>query len=33
VRNLLDKEYLVSPDARAILSPGISGSLTAFVRL
>jgi hemoglobin/transferrin/lactoferrin receptor protein len=33
VRNLLDKKYLVSPDARAILSPGISGSLTAFVRL
>jgi outer membrane receptor protein involved in Fe transport len=32
VRNVLDKEYLVSPDARAVPAPGVSASFTAFVR-
>lgn len=32
VRNLFDRAYPVSPDVRAVLAPGISGSLTAVVR-
>jgi outer membrane receptor protein involved in Fe transport len=32
VRNLLDQQYPVSPDARAIPSPGISAVLTATAR-
>ncbi len=32
VRNVLDKLYLVSPDARAVPAPGISATLTGFVR-
>lgn len=32
VRNVLDKAYLVSPDPRAVLAPGISASFTTFVR-
>ncbi len=32
VRNVLDKPYLVSPDPRAVLAPGISASFTTFVR-
>ena len=32
VRNVLDKAYLVSPDARAVLAPGISATFTGFVR-
>jgi hemoglobin/transferrin/lactoferrin receptor protein len=31
-RNLLDKAYLVTPDARAILAPGLTGVVTATVR-
>ncbi len=31
-RNLLDKAYLVSPDARAVLAPGITGILTLGLR-
>ena len=31
-RNLLDKAYLVTPDARATLAPGITGILTATFR-
>lgn len=33
VRNLLDQKYLASPDARAVLAPGISATFTAFIRL
>ena len=33
VRNLLDKTYLVSPDARAVPAPGISATFTLYVRL
>lgn len=33
VRNVLDQKHLVSPDARAVLAPGISAAFTAFVRL
>ncbi|MET0620443.1 MAG: TonB-dependent receptor, partial [Thermoanaerobaculia bacterium] len=32
VRNVLDKAYLITPDARATLAPGISASFTGFVR-
>ena len=32
VRNVLDKAYFVSPDARAVLAPGISATFTGFVR-
>ena len=32
VRNILDKEYLVSSDPRAVPAPGISATLTGFVR-
>ena len=32
VRNVLDKAYLITPDSRAVLAPGISASFTAFVR-
>jgi outer membrane receptor protein involved in Fe transport len=32
VRNLLDEEYYASPDARFVLAPGRSASLTAVVR-
>jgi hemoglobin/transferrin/lactoferrin receptor protein len=32
VRNVLDKAYLITPDARAVLAPGISTSFTGFVR-
>ncbi len=32
VRNVLDKLYLVSPDARAVPAPGISATFTGFVR-
>jgi outer membrane receptor protein involved in Fe transport len=31
-RNLLDKAYLVTPDARATLAPGRTGVLTASLR-
>jgi outer membrane receptor protein involved in Fe transport len=31
-RNLLDEAYLVSPDSRAVLAPGITGILTLAVR-
>ena len=31
-RNLLDKAYLVTPDARATLAPGRTGILTATLR-
>jgi hemoglobin/transferrin/lactoferrin receptor protein len=31
-RNLLDEAYLVSPDSRAVLAPGVTGLLTASVR-
>jgi outer membrane receptor protein involved in Fe transport len=31
-RNVLDKAYLVSPDPRAVLAPGISATFTGFVR-
>jgi len=31
-RNLLDKAYLVTPDARATLAPGLTGILTATLR-
>ncbi|MFB3852403.1 MAG: TonB-dependent receptor [Vicinamibacterales bacterium] len=30
-RNLLDMEYLLSPDSRAVLAPGISGLVTVLV--
>jgi outer membrane receptor protein involved in Fe transport len=32
VRNIFDVDYLVSPDVRAVLAPGISASLTTVVR-
>jgi hemoglobin/transferrin/lactoferrin receptor protein len=32
VRNVLDKAYLITPDPRAVLAPGISASFTGFVR-
>jgi outer membrane receptor protein involved in Fe transport len=32
VRNILDETYYASPDARFVLAPGISASLTAVVR-
>jgi outer membrane receptor protein involved in Fe transport len=32
-RNLFDSSYPVSPDARAVLAPGISGILSLLVRL
>jgi hemoglobin/transferrin/lactoferrin receptor protein len=32
VRNVLDKAYLVSPDSRAVLAPGISATFTGLVR-
>ena len=32
-RNLLDRRYPVSPDARAVLAPGISGLVSLMVRL
>jgi outer membrane receptor protein involved in Fe transport len=32
LRNLLDKAYLVSPDSRAVLAPGVSATFTAFLR-
>ncbi len=32
VRNVLDKAYLITPDARAVLAPGISATFTGFVR-
>jgi iron complex outermembrane receptor protein len=32
-RNLLDASYPVSPDARAVLAPGISGLVSLLVRL
>jgi outer membrane receptor protein involved in Fe transport len=32
LRNLLDETYYASPDARFVLAPGISASLTAVVR-
>ena len=32
VRNILDSEYLVSADVRAVRAPGVSGSLTAIVQ-
>ena len=32
VRNVLDKAYLITPDARATLAPGISATFTGFVR-
>jgi vitamin B12 transporter len=32
VRNVLDKEYLITPDARAVPAPGISATFTGFVR-
>jgi len=31
-RNLLDQAYLVSPDSRAVLAPGISGIVTLIAR-
>ena len=31
-RNLLDKPYLVSPDSRAVLAPGIAGIVTLIAR-
>jgi hypothetical protein len=31
-RNLLDVEYLASPDPRAVQAPGISGLATLLVR-
>jgi vitamin B12 transporter len=33
VRNLLNQEYLSSPDPRAVPAPGISAAFTAFLRL
>ncbi|MEW6367474.1 MAG: TonB-dependent receptor [Acidobacteriota bacterium] len=33
LRNLLDREYPVSPDARAVPAPGISGLLTFVLKL
>jgi outer membrane receptor protein involved in Fe transport len=33
VRNLFDASYPVSPDARAVLAPGISGMVSLLVRL
>jgi outer membrane receptor protein involved in Fe transport len=33
VRNLFDASYPVSPDARAVLAPGISGLISLLVRL
>jgi len=33
LRNLLDREYPVSPDARAVPAPGISGLFTVIIRL
>jgi outer membrane receptor protein involved in Fe transport len=32
VRNVLDKAYLITPDARAVLAPGISAVFTGYVR-
>ena len=32
VRNVLDKEYLITPDPRAVPAPGISATVTGFVR-
>jgi len=32
-RNLFDKDYLVSPDARAVLAPGVSVLITALIKL
>ena len=32
VRNVLDKTYLITPDARAVPAPGISATFTGFVR-
>jgi outer membrane receptor protein involved in Fe transport len=32
VRNVLDKAYLVSPDSRAVLAPGVSAIFNAFLR-
>ncbi len=32
VRNLLDSRYLVSPDVRAVLAPGVSGTLVFVVQ-
>ena len=32
VRNVLDKAYLITPDARSVLAPGISAAFTTFVR-
>jgi outer membrane receptor protein involved in Fe transport len=32
-RNLFDVSYPVSPDARAVLAPGISGLISILVRL
>jgi outer membrane receptor protein involved in Fe transport len=32
-RNLFDASYPVSPDARAVLAPGISGLVSLLVRL
>jgi len=29
---VLDKAYLITPDARAVLAPGISATFTGFVR-
>ena len=31
-RNLLDEAYLVSPDSRAVLAPGLTGVLSLGVR-
>jgi outer membrane receptor protein involved in Fe transport len=32
VRNLLDRTYPVSPDARAVAAPGVNGVLTLTAR-
>jgi len=31
-RNLLDEEYLVTPDSRAVPAPGVTGILSLSVR-
>jgi len=32
VRNILDSRYLVSPDVRAVLAPGVSGTVMFVVQ-